>query len=63
MKTPTHAYVGYRADGTPIMIAVDDGSESNADAVHEILAAGGHVERMTIDAARGVWLYRKAGAR
>lgn len=62
MKEPTHGYVGYDSEGTPIMLSVDDGSVANAEWIGDLIAAGGHVERLTIEAVRQVRLYERPGA-
>ena len=61
MTPPTHAYVGYDTQGTPMLLAVEDGSRDTAHAVQQVLAAGGRIERMTIDEARAVKLYERPG--
>lgn len=63
----THAYVGYRADGTACMVLVDDTStpaaaKMTAKDCAGVIRKGGRVERVTIEAARQIKLsYRKAG--
>lgn len=57
--TPTHAFVGYDATGTPIEIFVDDGSRDTSHAAVQYISAGGRVERMTIEDARKVRLYER----
>lgn len=57
--TPTHAYVGYNTHDTPVLVAVEDGSRDTAHTVQQVLAAGGRVERMTLEAARAVKLYER----
>lgn len=58
MKEVTHAYVGYRSDGTPCMLFVDDASKDCARACADVIADGGRIERVTLDEARKVQLYR-----
>jgi hypothetical protein len=55
----THAYVGYDRDGTPIMLLVDDASRHCAEDCARIIRAGGRIERMTIDQARRVDLFKR----
>lgn len=59
MTPPTHAYVGYDTHGTPMLLAVEDGSRDTAQEAQRVLAAGGRIERMTIDEARAVKLYER----
>lgn len=59
MPNYTHAYVGYNRDGIPIMIFVDDASKHCAQECGKIIRGGGRIERMTIEEARKVILYKK----
>ena len=52
MSDLTHAYVGYNRDGATIMVFVDDASKECARECAGIIAAGGRIERMTIEQAR-----------
>lgn len=60
MKEVTHAYVGYRPDGTPCALFVDDASKDLASRCAKIIKSGGRIERVTIDEARKVQLFGKA---
>lgn len=57
-SNPTHAYVGYRADGTAILVIVDDASPYCASECSLIITKGGYLERKTLDDARKIELYR-----
>lgn len=57
MTPPTHAFVGYDADGTPVEIFVDDGRRDTSHAAMRYIRDGGRVERRTIEDARKVRLY------
>lgn len=59
MKEVTHAYVGYRPDGTPCMLFVDDASRDCARECAKIIKSGGRTERVALDEARKVQLYRR----
>lgn len=59
MTTPTHAFVGYDATGTPIELLVDDGSRDTSHAAVQYISRGGRVERMPIEDARKVRLYER----
>jgi len=52
----THAYVGYRKDGTAVMITIDDGGKTTASEVAKLLRKGGHVERLPIEQAREAFI-------
>lgn len=62
MKVPTHAFVGYDAEGIPTELIGDDGSRSASHAAVKYLREGGRVERVTIEDARKVRLYEKPGS-
>jgi len=55
----THAYVGFQPDGTAFFMFVDDNSQDCALEVANVIRGGGHIERMTIEDARKVPLYRR----
>lgn len=59
MTPPTHAFVGYSADGTPVELIVDDGRPDTDREAIEHLRAGGRIERMTLEQARQVRLYER----
>jgi hypothetical protein len=55
----THAYVGYNAEGTVIMLYSDDASRDCARECAKIIGGGGRIERMAIEEARKIELYSK----
>lgn len=59
MTAPTHAFVGYSANGTPMLLLVDDGRRETSHEAALVISAGGRVERMTIEDARKVRLYER----
>jgi hypothetical protein len=59
MTAPTHAFVGYGADGTPVLLLVDDGRPETSHEAAGIIRAGGRIERMLLDDARKVRLYER----
>lgn len=63
MADITHAYVGYDADGTPVEVLVDDGSRDTSREAARYLRDGRRLERMTLEGARKVALYKKPEAR
>lgn len=59
MTSPTHAFIGYDALGTPIELLIDDGSRDTGHAAVQYITRGGRIERMTIEDARKVRLYER----
>lgn len=60
MRDCTHAYIGYRKDGKPVLIFVDDGSEELATACARVIRTGGRIERMTVNEAKSaMWPNRE----
>jgi hypothetical protein len=59
VTAPAHAFVGYSADGTPMLLLVDDGTRETRRAAHGVMHAGGRIERMPIEDARKVRLYER----
>lgn len=59
MTPPTHAFVGYDATGTPIVLLVDDGRRETSHKAAGVIRSGGRVERMPIEDARKVRLYER----
>lgn len=56
---PTHAFIGYDSDGTPLELLVDDGERDTRVAAAKYVLTGGSVERMPIETARKVRLYER----
>lgn len=57
--TPSHAFVCYDRRGTPILLAIEDGSLDTARRVGQVVCAGGRVERMPIEEAKKVKLHER----
>lgn len=56
---PSHAYVGYAADGTPVLVALDNNGEDLAEICAAHILSGGYLERVTLEQARAVKLYER----